>query len=110
MKYTDLIENYGFARKMSSVTQASKAIYCYDSGLRTQYISQSISFSEVQTDVECSATDLEEAVKIALAEMPEESAKRIVLISDGNENEGDLQETAATVVASGCDFQIYKLE
>lgn len=74
-----------------------------------QYISQSISFSEVQTDVECSATDLEEAVKIALAEMPEESAKRIVLISDGNENEGDLQETAATVVASGCDFQIYKL-
>jgi prepilin-type N-terminal cleavage/methylation domain-containing protein len=34
--------NYGFSRKMSSVTQASKAIYCYDSGLRIQYMSQSM--------------------------------------------------------------------
>lgn len=74
-----------------------------------QYISREITFSEFQTDVSKSATDLEEAVHIALAELPEDSAKRIVLITDGNENEGDLSKTAANVVASGCDFQIYKL-
>jgi prepilin-type N-terminal cleavage/methylation domain-containing protein len=34
--------NYGFVRKLSSVTQPTKAIYCYDSGLRTQYMSQSM--------------------------------------------------------------------
>ena len=34
--------NYGFVRKLSSVTQPTKAIYCYDSGLRIQYIGQNI--------------------------------------------------------------------
>lgn len=74
-----------------------------------QYVDRELSFTEFQTDVPREATDLEEAVKIALAELPEESAKRIVLITDGNENEGDLRKTAANVVASGCDFQVLKL-
>ncbi len=75
-----------------------------------QFISQDISFSEFQTDVTTEATDLEEAVNIALAEMPEDSAKRIVLITDGNENEGSIKNTASVVVASGCDFEVKKLE
>lgn len=75
-----------------------------------QFISQDIAFSEFQTDVTTEATDLEEAVNMALAEMPEDSAKRIVLITDGNENEGSIRNTASLVVASGCDFQVKKLE
>lgn len=75
-----------------------------------QFISQDISFSEFQTDVTTEATDLEEAVNIALAEMPEDSAKRIVLITDGNENEGSIKNTASVVVAAGCDFEVKKLE
>lgn len=75
-----------------------------------QFISQDISFSEFQTDVSSEATDLEEAVNIALAEMPEDSAKRIVLITDGNENEGNIKNTASMVVAFGCDFEVMKLE
>ena len=75
-----------------------------------QFISPDISFSEFQTDVTTEATDLEEAVNIALAEMPEDSAKRIVLITDGNENEGSIKNTASVVVASGCDFEVKKLE
>lgn len=75
-----------------------------------QFISQDISFSEFQTDVSSEATDLEEAINIALAEMPEDSAKRIVLITDGNENEGNIRNTASLVVASGCDFEVKKLE
>ena len=75
-----------------------------------QFISQDISFAEFQTDVATEATDLEEAVNIALAEMPEDSAKRIVLITDGNENEGSIRNTASLVVATGCDFQVKKLE
>lgn len=75
-----------------------------------QFISQDISFSEFQTDVSSEATDLEEAVNIALAEMPEDSAKRIVLITDGNENEGNIKNTASLVVALGCDFEVMKLE
>lgn len=75
-----------------------------------QFISQDISFAEFQTDVNSEATDLEEAVNIALAEMPEDTAKRIVLITDGNENEGSIRNTAAAVVAAGCDFEVKKIE
>ncbi len=75
-----------------------------------QFISQDISFAEFQTDVTTEATDLEEAINIALAEMPEDSAKRIVLITDGNENEGSIRNTASMVVAAGCEFQVLKLE
>ncbi len=75
-----------------------------------QFISQDISFSEFQTDVSTEATDLEEAINIALAEMPEDSARRIVLITDGNENEGSIRNTASMVVAAGCDFEVKKLE
>ena len=35
------------------------------------------------------ATNMEAALKLALATFPEDSAKRIVLVSDGNENVGD---------------------
>lgn len=75
-----------------------------------QFISPEISFSEFQTDVSTQATDLEEAISIALAEMPEDSAKRIVLITDGNENEGSIRNTASAVVAAGCDFEVKELQ
>lgn len=75
-----------------------------------QFISKKINFQGFQTDVTTQATDLEEAVNMALSQMPEDSAKRIVLITDGNENEGDLRETAEQVIASGCVFEVKKLQ
>ena len=39
-------------------------------------------------------TDLEAAIRMALAVLPSDTAKRIVLISDGNENLGDLRGVA----------------
>ena len=75
-----------------------------------QFISKDLSFSSFQaTDVDSQATNLEEAVNMALAQMPEDSAKRIVLVTDGNENEGTLKDTASTVISSGAVFQIKKL-
>ena len=40
--------------------------------------------------VERDQTDLQEAVELAVAAMPKEYRKKIVLLSDGNETEGDL--------------------
>lgn len=75
-----------------------------------QIISDNLTFSKFQTKVDSGATDLEEAVKMALAQMPEGSAGRIVLVSDGNENEGSLKSMAADVIASGCSFEVKKIE
>lgn len=74
-----------------------------------QQFASDISLSEFQTGVVDNATDLEEAVRFALSQMPEGSGKRVVLLTDGNETEGDLKDTASTVLAQGCDFFVYKL-
>lgn len=74
-----------------------------------QMISKDLSFVDFQTDVDTQATNLEEAVNMALSQMPEDSAKRIVLVTDGNENEGTLKDTASTVISSGAVFQIKRL-
>lgn len=75
-----------------------------------QILSENPIFSQFQTEVDTSSTNLEEAVKIALSQIPEETAGRIVLISDGNENEGSLKNVAADVISSGYVFEIKKIE
>jgi uncharacterized membrane protein/Mg-chelatase subunit ChlD len=49
-------------------------------------------------------TDLAGAVKLALASFPEDSARRIVVVSDGNENRGSALEQA--LAAKGLKVQI----
>jgi uncharacterized membrane protein len=48
-----------------------------------------LNFTEVASPIDGSNTDIAAALKLALASFPEGSARRIVLISDGNETLGD---------------------
>ncbi len=54
------------------------------------------SYMELRTD----ATNIAAAMELAKATFPEDTAKRIVIISDGNENMGDAR-TAAQALADG---------
>jgi len=74
-----------------------------------QNISQDLTFSKIQTDVNTGSTNLEDAVKLAISQIPEGSGARIVLLTDGNENEGTLKNIASDVVAKGCSFEIKKI-
>ncbi|HWT77231.1 MAG TPA: vWA domain-containing protein, partial [Candidatus Methylomirabilis sp.] len=49
-------------------------------------------------------TDIGAAIKLALAAFPQEGAKRIVLLSDGNENLGDAREAARRARNEGVDI------
>jgi hypothetical protein len=51
-------------------------------------------FKEVATQIDGNYTDIGAAIKLALASFPPDSGKRIVLISDGNENLGNVEEQA----------------
>ena len=51
-------------------------------------------------------TNLAAALKLAQATFPENSAKRIVLVSDGNENLGDALEQARSVVEAGIGIDV----
>jgi uncharacterized membrane protein len=47
------------------------------------------------------ATNLAAALKLAQASFPEDAAKRVVIVSDGNENLGDARSVARAMVDSG---------
>ena len=75
-----------------------------------QFTSENLAFNKFQREVNTGATNLEEAVNLALSQLPDDSAGRIVLVTDGNENEGALKSIASEVIASGCAFEVKKLE
>ncbi len=52
------------------------------------------------------ATNLADALKLASALFPEDSSKRIVLVSDGNENLGQVREVAPTLAANGIGIDV----
>lgn len=56
------------------------------------------------------ATDIGAALKLAFATFPREGAKRIVLLSDGNENQGSAREAAQRARAEGADIYVVPLK
>lgn len=60
------------------------------------------SYYTLRTD----ATNLEAALKLAKASFPEDSSKRIVLVSDGNENVGDARSIAASLAEDGIGIDV----
>ncbi len=54
-------------------------------------------------------TDLSQAIRMALAMFPEGMAKRIVLLSDGNQNAGNVLAEAAEAASSGVGIDVIPL-
>lgn len=64
------------------------------------------SLYELRTD----ATNISSALKLAQASFPEDTAKRIVIVTDGNENLGDARTIAATLADSGVGIDVVPIE
>ena len=60
------------------------------------------SLFQVRTD----ATDISSALKLAQASFPEDTAKRIVVVTDGNENLGDAKTIASTLAENGIGIDV----
>lgn len=65
-----------------------------------------LGFKKVLSQLDSSYTDIASAMKLALASFPEGSAKRIVLISDGNENMGRVEEDARIARQNGVQIDV----
>src|SRR6185369_1745714 len=65
--------------------------------------------TEITSQVDGSATDIASALQLALATFPPNSAKRIVLMSDGNENRGSAAKLAAAARAAGVQIDVVPL-
>jgi uncharacterized membrane protein len=64
------------------------------------------SLYELRTD----ATNIASALKLAQASFPEDTAKRIVIVTDGNENLGDARTIARTIADSGIGIDVVPIK
>jgi uncharacterized membrane protein len=59
-----------------------------------------------ESPVDDTYTDIAAAIKLALASFPESSSKRLVLVSDGNENLGNAEEQARIAKQNGVQIDV----
>jgi uncharacterized membrane protein/Mg-chelatase subunit ChlD len=64
----------------------------------------------IESTVDPENTDLGAAVKLALASFPDDTARRMVLLSDGNENRGNLFEQALTAKSLGVQVDVVPID
>jgi uncharacterized membrane protein len=65
-----------------------------------------LGFHKIQSQLDDTYTDIAAALKLALASFPEATGKRIVLISDGNENLGQAEEQARIARQNGVQIDV----
>ena len=71
-----------------------------------QFVSSQKLFTEFGKDTVATATNVEKAVSAALALFPEDTGKRIVILTDGNENEGSVSNMASALIAEGVQVDV----
>src|SRR3954469_2226521 len=64
----------------------------------------------IESTIDPEYTDLGAALKLALATFPEDTARRIVVLSDGNENRGNALEQALAAKKLGVQIDVLPLE
>ncbi|HEY1068313.1 MAG TPA: vWA domain-containing protein, partial [Pirellulales bacterium] len=65
---------------------------------------------DAMRDVDPRHTDMAAAIKLAIAAFPEDAAKRIVLIGDGNENVGSALEAARSATEAGVGIDVLPIK
>lgn len=70
----------------------------------------SIGRVESAYDLNASATSLEAALKLAKASFPEDTARRVVIVSDGNENLGDGLSMAQAMAEEGIGIDVVPVD
>ncbi len=71
---------------------------------------ENVKLQEYQTIIDPEGTDIEAAVNLAMAAFPEGKQKRIVLLTDGNQTQGNVESAIQRAKAAGVDVRVLPLE
>lgn len=74
------------------------------------FVSKDISFSNIEGKINSNYTNIENALTAALTLFPGNTNKRIVLLSDGEENSGLASKIAPSIIEQGIDFKYHKID
>ena len=92
---------------MPDKNQAGIIVFGSDAQIE-QFVSEKKIFTDFQSEVTASATNLEQAIQTALALFPDGDACRLVLLTDGAENEGDIGTAAYSLTGSNVELKVVK--
>jgi hypothetical protein len=74
------------------------------------FLSKEPTFEKINSMVKGSFTNIERAITAGISILPDKNRKRIVLITDGEENEGDSSKAAGILRDKGIDFKVFKVD
>ena len=94
---------------MPDKNQAGIVVFGSDAQIE-QFVSEKKVFTDFQSEVTATATNLEQAVQTALALFPDGNACRLVLLTDGAENEGDVSNAAYSFTSSDIELKVVKYD
>ena len=81
-----------------------------EEALVDQFVSEHPIFDTITTEPITTSTNYENAIAKALSMFEEESGKRIVLLTDGYGNDGNLLEMRSSLVSQQVEFQVKRYE
>jgi Mg-chelatase subunit ChlD len=81
-----------------------------DNSLIESFVSMDSVFSKIETEPRGIYTDIENALTTSVSLLPQDSKKRIVLITDGEENEGNSSKLASSLAGQDIDFKVYRID
>lgn len=74
------------------------------------FLSNESNFTKIEGKINGNYTNIENAIATSLSLFPSNSNKRVVLISDGEENSGNVTKIALSLQEQGIDFKYHKVE
>ena len=86
--------------------RAGVVVFGRDAAIEVPPFEGDVKLGRLESVVDPQSTDIAAAMKLAQAMFPEDSAKRIVLISDGNQNVGNAVEQADALTAAGVGIDV----
>lgn len=95
--------------KIPEEEMAGVVAFGYDSRVES-FVSKGQSFAEFQTAPIRTATDFEQAIASAMALYPDGSGKRLVLVTDGQQNSGDIQTMVSTLTSNQVVVEVKKID
>ena len=90
---------------MPEDNQAGIIVFGSDTSIE-QFVTDKKAFTGIQSTVTSTATNLQQALQSALTLFSDDSARRIVLLTDGNENQGDITQLTAAMDQADVEFLV----
>ena len=103
----------GFIREAARYMKERDQIAVISFGANSQvesFISKELNFSGVEGNINGNYTNIENAIAAAISIFPENSKKRLVVLSDGEENAGTSNNVVSSLQQQGIDIKYYKVK